>query len=489
MNFIDRVISVFSPKAAFNRMRFRAATAILDSQVRKYDAASGGRRTDGWRTNGGSPNTEVRAALTRLRERHRDMVRNNPYAENAVARITNNTVGAGIRPSISGKESSYNIKRVKKYWRDWAETKSCDYDGQHNFYGLQAMAMRAVVESGEVLIRKRRVTGQEIPIKLQVVEADLLDHTKDIEYLVEGKGWIIQGIEFDSNGKRVAYWMYERHPDDALEITSKRIPADDILHIYYKKRPGQVRGVPFGTSAMMRLKDFDDYEDAELVRQKIAACFSVFIEDTNPDAALSTQPDASGEIREKVEPGIIEHLPPGKSVTFAQPPTTQGYEAYSRKILQGISAGYGTSYEALTNDLTGVNFSSGRMGWLEFQRNITDWQENMLVPMLCDNVWSWFMESLQIIGAVSKPVPATWTPPRREMIDPKKEVDGMLAANRAGYVSWQETVRQMGYDPDLTLEELKSDFDKFTLLGLVLESDPRNDVKPTAPPSGAGAQD
>jgi lambda family phage portal protein len=414
------------------------------------------------------------------------MVRNNPYAENAVARITNNTVGAGIRPSISGKESSYNVKRVKKYWKDWAETKACDYDGQHNFYGLQAIALRAVIESGEVLIRKRRVTGQEIPIKLQVVEGDLLDHTKDIEYFAEGNGWIIQGVEFDKYGKRVAYWMYDRHPDDALEINSRRIPAEDILHIYHKKRPGQVRGVPFGTSSMMRLKDFDDYEDAELVRQKIAACFSVFIEDANPDAALSTSSDASGEMRERVEPGIIEHLPPGKTVTFAQPPTTQGYEAYSRKILQGISAGYGISYEALTNDLTGVNFSSGRMGWLEFQRNITDWQENMLVPMMCNDVWSWFMESLQIIGAVSKPMQATWTPPRREMIDPLKETKGMTSAIRAGLISWQESVRQMGYDPELTLEELAADAKKFTEFGLVLDSDARNDVPPDSGGDGGG---
>jgi capsid protein len=72
--------------------------AIAGLQARKYDGASVGRRTDGWIATSADANTELAAALTRLRGRARDLVRNNPYAARAVKAHTANTIGSGIVP-------------------------------------------------------------------------------------------------------------------------------------------------------------------------------------------------------------------------------------------------------------------------------------------------------------------------------------------------------------------------------------------------------
>ncbi|NJL19359.1 MAG: phage portal protein, partial [Bdellovibrionaceae bacterium] len=56
-----------------------------------------------------------------------------------------------------------------------------DADGQLDFAGIQALVARTVVESGECLVRfrlRRPGDGLAIPLQLQVLEPDFLDHTK-----------------------------------------------------------------------------------------------------------------------------------------------------------------------------------------------------------------------------------------------------------------------------------------------------------------------
>jgi lambda family phage portal protein len=280
----------------------------------------------------------------------------------------------------------------------------------------------------------------------------------------------MQGVEYDKSGKRVAYWLYDSHPGEYGFRESRRVDALNVIHLYEVLRPGQVRGIPFGVSAMMRLKDFDDYEDAELVRQKIAACFAAFVVDADPSSSVGS---GDNDMIERLEPGIIEHLPPGKQIEFASPPTTGNYDNYSRKILQAIASGYGITYESLTGDLSNVNFSSGRMGWLEMQRQIESWQWDMMVPMMCQPVWSWFTDAAAIMGLSTGDLSVEWTAPRREMIDPVKETNAIVTQIRAGIRSWPEAIREQGYEPDQVLTEIAEFNTKVDSKGIILDTDPR----------------
>jgi lambda family phage portal protein len=215
---------------------------------------------------------------------------------------------------------------------------------------------------------------------------------------------------------------------------------------------------------------------AQLMRQKIAACFSVFITENDN---LNPMPDGGEyEPLERVEPGIIEHLPPGKTVSFAAPPPAEGYDAYSKQVLQGIAAGMGVSYEALTGDLSNVNFSSGRMGWIEFQRNIDDWQWMMLIPTFCDKAWEWFVEAAALAGYAKTGVmiEVNWTAPRREMIDPSKEVKALSELVRNGFSSWHSAVKSLGENPDEILKQLINDAKAFDKAELKPACDPRYDT-------------
>jgi lambda family phage portal protein len=398
-------------------------------------------------------------------------VRNNPYAERAIRVIAANTVGTGIIPQAK-------IKRVtstahEDLWIEWGDSTLCDFDGKHDFYGLQNLVIRTVAESGECLIRrhrKRSRDGLPVPLQMQLLEPDHIDSERNEE--LSNGGRIIRGIEVNRKGQVTGYWLFEDHPGSqhafSQSLTSKRVPASDILHVYRVDRVGQLRGVPWAAPIILRLRDLDEYEDAQLIRQKIASCFSAFVEDVDDMAT-----DKDMELLERLEPGMIERLPPGKRITFGNPPKVEGYSDHTRSVVRSIAMGYGVTYESISGDLSQVNFSSARMGWLEFQRNIDQWRYFIMIPQFCKPVWRWFLEAGELAGKIKTPAVDLWTPPKREMIDPVKETNALKNQVRSGFKSQSEAIRSMGKDPIDVYEEIKEDYKLMDDRGIVLDSDPR----------------
>ena len=500
MNGFDRFISFFSPKAGARRASFRALESFAK---RRYEGSAKGRRTKGWKSPSTSANSEIESSITTLRNRSRQLVRDNAYAARGVQVVEANVIGKGIMGQVkvdSGQknrtdnESAKNREKdLSQRWKAWSSAENLDMEGRLNLFSMQRLLMRSVVESGEVFVR-RIATGRrsvrtpdgkvvEIPaFKLQVLESDFLDSNGIGVTPLQGNK-VIQGIEFNQQNERVAYHMYLEHPGDnlsgvgmSLKTTFKtvRIPADEILHIYRIDRPGQIRGVPWLHPVMIRLKDLDEYEDAQLVRQKIAACFSVFIKDI--DGVDATMTPKEGELGEKVEPGIIEFLPPGKDIELANPPGVQNYAEYTNAEKRAIATGLGITFESMTQDYSQVNFSSGRMGWIEMGRNVDMWRQDMMVSQFLNPLFGWFMDGLALLGVDTTRTRPMWTPPRREMIDPVKETEALKTQVRSGFTSFSDSIRMSGKDPENHFDELERDKEKIEELGLILDSDPSADA-------------
>lgn len=469
-NIIDRLVDYVSPGAGLRRMQMRFAKSEAQKLIRGYDAASRGRRTKDWKAPSSSASAEINAALQTLRNRAREMERNNTYVESAIGKIANNVVGTGVIPTpiLSSRPQE---KKIKKLWEAWAGKNKCDWDGHLDFYGIQNLVIRTAALSGECIIRKRIVKDKSLPLplQLQVLEADFIDTFKHGP--LDNGGFIFYGVEFDRDRKVVAYWLYEDHPGDSVQFNfnfkSNRYPVDDIIHIFEKKRPGQFRGVPTGAAAMLRLKDLDEYADAQVIRQKIAACFSAFVIDSStPLPGIATQDDDG--LTDRLEPGTIQHLRPGQNVTFANPPAAEGYESFTKTTLAGIAIGYGMDYNTFTGDYSMVNFSSGRMGWLEFHRKVSEWQWKTFIPMFCNKAWEWFEQFAAIYGFIrpGQDISVRWSVPRREMIDPSKETSATIEAYQNGLIAWADAILEMGNDPEDQIEKMKTDMDNFKAAGL-----------------------
>lgn len=228
---------------------------------------------------------------------------------------------------------------------------------------------------------------------------------------------------------------------------------------------------------MQRLHDFDEYEDTQLLRQKIAACFVAFVEEAGE--ATPSQKSADGTALERVEPGIIERLSPGQKITFGNPPPTENYDEYATALLRGVAAGSGMSFEALTGNLSQVNFSSARMGWIEMQRQIEAWQWNMLIPQFCMKVWDAFLVAARVkYGQPNLDAVVTWTAPRREMIDPEKETRGLVQRMNGYLASWEDIAREVGEDADELFDRMVADKKRFEDAGLISPMDVRLNSPP-----------
>jgi lambda family phage portal protein len=323
-----------------------------------------------------------------------------------------------------------------------------------------------------------------------MLEADFLDQART-RGLVNGH--VMEGVQFDEEGHRVAYWLFSYHPGGVLilnprgGIISQPVPSDQIMHVYRVLRPGQVRGVPWLAPVMMALRDLDDYCDAERVRKKIEACVTAFVTqpegvEGDPMGIAGTDPSSGLQV-ESFQPGMVEYLKPGQEVKFNNPPAAGGYHEYKMTELQGIMAGIGLPYELGTGDMSQVNYSSWRGGTLCFRNTVEAFRWLTLIPLFCMPVWRRFIDVLILQGKIPRSAAndqrinlrtVQWTAPRFESVDPVKDAEGVLKDVRMGRKTWFEAVLENGYDPTTQLEQIalfNRLLDKFEI---ILDSDPRN---------------
>jgi lambda family phage portal protein len=432
--------------------------------LRAFEAAKVSRRTDNWLATGRGPNADLRGSLQRIVNRHQDLVDSDPWASKAVSVVVSNWVGDGIIGKPLGSTKKYGDG-----WREWSESTLCDWDGLGNLYAKQALIARTAAVRGSCLVRRRfdpSMLEQGLtPLKLQILEPDYLDVSKD-----NGSN-IRFGKQYGDDGRLEGYWLRRVHPGEmdwrATSLTSDFVPASEICHVFDVRRPGQVIGVPFGVSALLKLRDVSDRDAAQLMRDKLSACFMAFVQDSDPDA----QGTAGAELLDMLEPGAIEVLPPGKSVDFANPPSSGDFVAVQKYHLLSIAQAYEITYEALTGDLGNVNFSSGRMGWMEMRRAVARWRWSIMIPQFLEPLGRWYREAAAISNQGRGTARFEWTPPIAWLTDPAREIPAYVKAIQAGMMSLSELHRMLGYVPEVVIQELGEDMERARAAGLVLSTD------------------
>jgi lambda family phage portal protein len=389
-------------------------------------------------------------------------------------------------PQSKAKDAAFR-RKIQELWLHW--TDEADAVGLCDFYGLQALVLRSIIECGECFVRlKIDKKNATVPLKLQVLESEQLDSSKD-QALANGNV-IRSGIEFDKTGKRVAYYLYREHPGEnsplcGLNIDSARIPASEILHIFKPLRPGQIRGEPWLSNVLLKLHELDQYEDAELVRKKTAAMFAGFVTRLDPESDVFGEGAANsgGTAFAGLEPGTMQFLDPGEDVKFSSPADVGGtYEAFIKQQLRATAVGLGISYEMLTGDLSSVNYSSIRAGLVEFRRKCGALQHNLMVFQFCRPVWNRWIELTILSGAVEVPQDPSfplvkWIPPGFAWVDPQKEVISQLNAVKAGFKSRTEVISEFGYDIEEIDDEIQKERQREKEMGLVFDSNPQNEMK------------
>lgn len=446
-----------------------------------YDGAKIGRRTDGWLTGNTSADSEIDAARFPIRDRARDLVRNDAHAKKGLEVIVSNKVGTGIMC----QPSSGNVRldrKIAKRWKRWA--KRCDIRGKLDIYGMQSLAERTRSESGEALIRQvytPMVDREDVPFRLQLLEPDFIDDSRDIGFDRQTGVQTKRGIVY-RNGIPTGYWLYDQHPGDNTSATSRLVPASEVIHYFKPLRPGQSRGVTDFHPVIAELKDHGDWKDAKLMRAKISACSvgAVTTPGGLPGASLGPVEDDDDGQNEQFEPGLFHYFKPGESVEFFDPKPLDDSK-FNSDVLHAVAAGLCIPYELLTGDLSAVNYSSIRAGLVQFFSMIEVDQFQLLIPQVCERIAEWFIEELAKMDASVSPEAVTWvyTPPRLPLLDPGKEVPPKILELQSGLESYPNMQRRDGYDWKEKLAEIAEAKAEIDRLGLTLTSDARTLSKPS----------
>lgn len=455
-----------------------SSTPLPPPPTTPHVGASVGRRLGTWRPTPAGPNAVVQASGPELVRRSRDARRNIPYAKRAIGLIGTHVVGIGIKPrSLCRNEKTRQA--LGELWVEW--TTMSDADGVLDFYGQQALATTEMAEAGETFarMRARRLSdGLVVPMQVQLLPAEQVP----LEYCVpNGVNSVLQGIERDPLNRRVAYWCRSVHPNDytggvqPVDVMPRPVPAADMCHLYNQTRIGQLRGLPWLAAGLAVLKQFSDYNDAELLRKQLAASVVAFVkksigDDVSPAemaAAWGTLQEQLGDLPTvSMEPGTVQYLNPGESVEFAQPADVgANYEAFINSSLRTVAASIDALYEEMTGNWKDTNDRTFRAQFNTFRRQVQQWQYTLLVAQFCQPIRKRFIEYALASGALKQPKSVNdadlnrvaWLPQRHEYIQPVQDVEATGLELAYGLTSRTSAAAERGDDVEDIDDQVAAD--------------------------------
>lgn len=466
-NLLDRAIGAIAPGWAVSRMKARATMALAGGYF------GGGRMNrpalSNWRPGANDADGDISPDLPDLRAYSRDLARTSALAGGAINTVVTNVVGTGlaVQPQPDAEflgmdeaEVKDWIANVSREWRIWAESTDCDITRMQTIYGLQSLAFRATLESGDVFaLTPAAGTGRPYTLAVQLIEADRVSNTGRAADTAR----LVAGVESDANGAPLAYHISKTHPGarragGAMEWT--RVPAfgaqsgrRNVLHLFDRRRPGQSRGVPYLASVIEPLKQLTRYSEAEISAAVISAAFAVFVkmdgeafqtlfDDDNADqylnGATADRWDGIVPQANMNAPGKAINLMPGESIESPAlgRPNSQ-FDPFVMSVLRQVGVGLELPFEVLVKHFT-ASYSAARAALLDawrFFRCRRDW----LAGAFCQPIYELWLEEAIALGRVRAPgffadpayrrawSAAVWVGDGPGSIDPLKEVDAAHA--------------------------------------------------------------
>jgi len=434
---------------------------------RSYAGAIVSRLTSDWMSTRASADAEIRNSLSKLRDRSREMVRNNPYAKQAKRTTQVNVVGSGIKlqsqvQQVRGRKPSEAINRlIEEKWHLWTRAQYCDVAGRHSFHMMEWLATGALPESGEALFRiiRRPFGGSRVPLALEMIESDVLDEEYQGPTLAKLNEWRM-GVEINEWGRPVRYAFLTRHPGDywfqnAPQKGDKHVflPAADVIHLFLPERPQQHRGVPWFHSVMADAHQLQGYEEAAVIRARAGASVMGFV--TSPEGELEGDDVEADRRISEFEPGMWKYLEPGQNVEVPNISSPdQQYEMFVKNKVRRFASGFGCSYETLSRDFSETNYSSSRLSLLEDREH---WKviQSYLIENFHNRVFREWLDLAVLAGELpfddydSRPErydTPRWMARGWDWVDPLKEAKAYRQMEQAGYMTKAQIVAKLGGD-------------------------------------------
>lgn len=395
-----------------------------------------------------------------LRERARYEDMNNGYCRGLCLTLSNDMVGTGPTLQMATDNTEAN-KQIEAAFHEWAEA-----------IGLAEKlhtAKQSKTRCGEsfALLTTDEDLPTSVKLDLQLVETD---RVTDPNWEITHDPSVRDGIQYNSAGKPIWYYILDDHPGDTLSSvrTFKKVESRAVLHWFRVDRPGQLRGVPEITPALPLFAQLRRFTLATIVAAEVAAEFAVLLKSTASPDADTTEPSPFSTL--DLERGMMTELPAGfdaAQMKAEHPATT--YDMFKRELLKEIGRPVNAPFNVTSGDSSPYNYSSARLDHLLYRAAVNVEREHCRRNVLERIFRAWLEEAVMVPGLLPAgtnitQLPHTWYWPGFATIDPLKEsqADTEALGNFTTTLSellgernrdWEDTLRQAAREQEL-MDEL-----------------------------------
>jgi hypothetical protein len=169
------------------------------------------------------------------------------------------TTGTGLQFFATTTRTEWNAI-ADSSWEKWKPF--ADISSRFGFDNLQGIIARSLFIDGEIFILLTRDAANNRP-RIQLIEAHRCKSPSGMEKQ-EGIS-IVDGVDVDPQGRPIGYWFAFG------EKEMRRFDAGSVVHVFEPSRPGQVRGIPYISSAINILHDLDDLQILEMRHKKVVS--------------------------------------------------------------------------------------------------------------------------------------------------------------------------------------------------------------------------
>ena len=428
------------------------------SGMRIFQAAATGRMEASWAVTPTTVDSWIYQHHATLVARSREQARHPDHMRRMVQIVRDNVAGPkGLDLQASGKDPGGKpdplaSSAIEDAWARFRRKGVFDASGTYSGADGDRLVATTCAVDGEIIVVKRYGKDlNEFGFAVQFVDPVLLN---PIHFENLGNGnHIRHGIEFNANGRAVAYYFRKFDERQVGYVSSygsqayDRTPAENVIHIFLPEILGQKRGLPWGRTALSRLRMLSGFEDAAITNARVGAAKMGFFKD------LDATNDEDDSIPMDAEAGVFENIGNREFVQWNPQFPDQSIDPFTKTILRSISSGLGVSYNNLASDLTAVNFSSIRQGALD-EREVWKGLQEWLIEWWCLPVFEAWLERALLSGAITvvgKPLKyerldkykaVTFQGRRWAWIDPQAEISANEKAIALRIKSRSEVVRE-----------------------------------------------
>lgn len=431
-------------------------------RVRSYRAAKSDRIAGGFGVFPTTPRDELRREIRGLVGHSRHAAQNFDYARAYEMLTRRHVIGFnGIRLQMDvrdpgGKKDVAAGAQIESAWARWGKMKNSPTPcGRLSWWGVECQVATGIAREGGSFVRIHQGTNRgRFGFQVEPIPFDLLD--LDLTGPTPGGGFVESGVEFDATDRVVAYHMWSAAMSEGHRPGARRrlrIPAAQMLYVLVPEEIGQALGVPRSATALRLMNLSEKFQESALTAANYGASNMVFFERA-ADNGVVTGPEDDAQIPiDQIEAGTLTELPPGvKAVSHnpAYPDAAVG--PFLRQMGTSQAAGLGVSYETLTADLSGANFSSLRAGKGEERE---EWRmlQRAVFEGLHDRVFSRWLPLAMLSGEVRLPLAkldkfdaATWRPRGWPSVNPKDDATAHEKDLKNGVRTRTEICAERGRD-------------------------------------------